>query len=298
MEISIFCNTRDHTGERPYWDAKTRCLYWIDVFGRRFHRASATGDQIETFPLPAIIGSMALIDPMTMVLAMHHGFFHYDLSRRRAELICYPDEAVAGNMRLNDGKVDMQGRFVCGGADYFRADPIAGIYSLDGNYRATKIGSNITLFNGICWSPEGRTIYFSDSATRRTFHSSYDPVTGTAGTPSLLIDHGENEGLPDGAAVDQMGYIWIAMVYGGELLRLTPEGEIDQRIRFPVRGLTSLAFGGPDCSTLFVTSKSIGKDGRPLDMEKGGGSVFRVDGLPCPGLQERRFQETRHRRFK
>lgn len=291
MTISIFCNTQDHTGERPYWDDATQCLYWIDVFGRRFHRADATGKTVETTTLPALIGSMALVDPSHMVLAMHHGFFQYDMSRRRAELICFPDETVAGNMRLNDGKVDAAGRFVCGGADYFRASPIAGIYSLDANSRVRKIGSNVALFNGICWSPDGKSMYYSDSALRRTYRCDYDLDSGEAGAPEVFVTHEESEGLPDGAAVDVEGYLWIAMVYGGQLLRVSPEGEIVRRIDFPVRGLTSVAFGGPTYDTLFVTSKSIGKDGKSLDVEAGGGSVFRVDGLPCPGLSEPRFRD-------
>jgi L-arabinonolactonase len=288
--LSVFAATNDHTGERPYWDGATSRFYWIDVFGKRFHRTDAEGTKIETFALPAFVGSLALIDDSHAILALHHGFFKYHFASGKAELICYPEENVAGNMRLNDGKIDQMGRFVCGGADFFRSKPIGGIYSLDGKFQVRRIGGGVTLFNGLCWSPDGKTMYYSDSARRQTYRCSYDPRTGEAGAPEPFILFTEADGLPDGAAVDDTGHIWIAMVYGGQLIRVSPGGQIERRVALPIRGPTSLAFGGHDYSRLFITSKSRDSQGQPLSVEAGGGSVFCLDGLPSKGLAEGRFR--------
>src|SRR5690606_14173497 len=116
---------------------------------------------VETFRLPALVGSLAVIDGTSILLALHNGFYRYNLIAGKAELICIPDEGVAGNLRLNDGKVDPRGRFVCGGADFFRTAAIGGIYNLEANLASRRIGGNVVLFNGLCWSPDGRTMYYS-----------------------------------------------------------------------------------------------------------------------------------------
>lgn len=290
MKIEILERCENHTGERPVWDPATETLYWIDVFGRKLFRKRLPNGTTEQWNLRANVGSMALTTSQGILLALQNAFFMFDPQTDNCDLVCFPDEGVAGNLRLNDGKVDNSGRFVCGGADFFRGSPIAGLYSLDGDLKSRKLDSDIVLTNGIAWSVDSRTLYYSDSFRRATYRCDYDPVTGTVGKRKLFAEFAPDEGMPDGAAIDNEGHLWIAMVYGRKLVRLDPQGNRDREIEFPVQGPTSLAFGGPKLDILFVTSKSRGKNGEPLDIEAGGGSVFAISGLGVKGMVEPRFQ--------
>jgi len=287
MQISRFEACEDHTGERPYWDADTGTFYWIDVFGRRIHRRDAAG-RVQTWTLPSLIGSFALIDPDRAVVTQHNGFFLFEFATGRCELLGFPDPGASGNLRLNDGKVDSGGRFVCGGADYFRRNPIGGLYSLDGARHMRALADDIIVANGLTWSPDGRWIYYADSFRHVIYRASYDPATGAAGERQEFARFGKEEGMPDGACTDTEGCLWVAMVYGGKLLRLRPDGSREREFPMPVKAPTSVAFGGRSMDRLFVTSKSRSATGEALDPGLGG-SVLVIDGLPANGHAERRM---------
>jgi L-arabinonolactonase len=291
MKIEVYEPRRAHTGERPIWDAETGSLFWIDIFGRRIFRKDS-GGAVTSWAAPALVGSMALVDEGRALVALHHGFHLFDLATGRFDLIADPDPSAAGNLRLNDGKVDPRGRFLCGGADYFRAAPIAGLYLVDHALGVTTVMDDIILTNSITWSPDGSILYFADTYRRVLYRCSYELETGAVG-PREIFATFEGDGLPDGAVTDDDGGIWVALVYGGEIVRFKPSGERDITIPFPVIAPTSLCFGGPDMQTLFVTSKSVGPDGRELDVERGAGAVFTITGLGIRGQPERRFIEKR-----
>lgn len=288
MKIDVFEAAGDHTGERPLWDAATGCFYWIDVFGRRIHRREP-GGRVQHWTVPSLIGSLALVDDSRAVVSLHNGFFFFDFATGRCELIGFPEPDVAGNLRLNDGKVDPAGRFVCGGADYFRASPLAGLYALDGTLAMRKLAGDIVIANGLAWSVDGRFIYTADSPRRVIYRAPYDPATGDVGVRTVFARFTEAEGMPDGACVDADDHLWVAMVYGGKLVRLAPDGTRERELPMPVHGPTSVAFGGERFDRLFVTSKSRGKQGELLDAGLGG-SVFVVDGAPAAGAPELRFR--------
>ena len=290
MRIEKFINCQDHTGERPYWDAETSAFYWIDVFGQRIHRRNADGE-IQTWSVPSLIGSLALINPGYALVSLHNGIFIFEFKSGRSELVGFPDPGVAGNLRLNDGKVDPAGRFVCGGADYFRSQPIAGLYSVDSCLGMKRLGGEIIVANGLAWSPDGSWFYFADSFRHTIYRAAYDLQSGTVGTPNPFAHFSTDEGMPDGACIDVEGYLWVAMVYGGKLVRLCPDGTRDCEVLMPVSAPTSVAFGGPAMDRLFVTSKSRDSKGNELDPGLGG-SVFVVDGLPTRGSAEKRFDCT------
>ena len=278
MQIDIFERCENLTGERPLWVGETQTLWWIDVFGRKLHRKLWGTSEREEWSLPANIGSLCLERNGRILIALQNAFFHFDLDRHTFDLVCFPDEAAAGNLRLNDGKTDGAGRFVCGGADYFRAQPIGGVYSLERGI-CRSIAAPVIIFNGIAWSPDYDILYYADSVRRIIYRSRYDLKTGNAADREIFVTFPEDWGMPDGAAIDSEGYLWVAMVYGKKIVRLDPNGRIEHVIDFPVVAPTSLAFGGDDLSTLFVTTKSRGKNGEGLEVEKGAGSVFMITGL-------------------
>jgi sugar lactone lactonase YvrE len=291
LNIELYEPLRCHTGERPIWDVQSGSLWWLDLFGRRIHRKRGR-EATRSWPVPTLLGSMALIDEARLIGALHHGFHLLDLEAGTCHLIGDPEPEVAGNMRLNDGKVDPRGRFVCGGADFMRTSPICGLYALDPDLSIRKLMGDIVLTNTIAWSPDGGILYVGDSPRSVIYRCAYDLETGAVGRREVFVRL-DDGGIPDGAAVDTEGHLWVAQVYGRRILRYTPSGRLDRVVEFPVEAPTSVCFGGDDLDILFVTTKSEAPDGRLLDVEKGGGGVFTIEGLGVRGLPEPRFRMER-----
>ncbi|HWK47998.1 MAG TPA: SMP-30/gluconolactonase/LRE family protein [Stellaceae bacterium] len=294
VEISVLVDCKTLLGEGPIWDVEQQRLWWIDSFGNKVYRCAPDGSEVTTWDVPAKIGSMALTQSgERAVVALQTGFHFLDLASGRCTRIADP-EADIPTTRLNDGKVDRQGRFVAGSMDMAEAGPNGALYRLDPDLAVHRLETGIICSNGPCWSPDGSTFYFTDTWTEEISAYDYDVATGTptnkrrfASFKDVPLDH--PGGVPDGATVDADGYVWSAAVYAGELCRFAPDGSLDRRIKMPVLKVTSVAFGGPELDILYVTSMS--KPPLPRFPEDGplGGSLFQIKGLGVRGVPERRF---------
>jgi len=173
---------------------------------------------------------------------------------------------------------------------------ICSLWRLDPDLSVTRLDTNIICSNGPCWSPDDSIFYFADTF-KETFSSySYDIDTGTLGDKKEFASSTQEEGLYDGATVDSEGYLWTAMVIGGDLIRYAPDGSIERKIGMPVKNITSLCFGGPNLDEIFVTSMArvahpaahdrFAKDNQP---QFSAGSLYRITGLGITGLPEPRF---------
>jgi sugar lactone lactonase YvrE len=223
------------------------------------------------------------------VVALRDGFYALDLATGACRKLVDPDPGKP-RIRMNDGKVDRQGRFVAGYMDYKERDPICALFRLDADGRVAKLDDGIVCSNGPCWSPDGRTFYFADTYTRDIRSYDYDIATGTASNrrvfcsfPALGL-----RGQPDGATVDAEGFVWSVSVYEGKLVRIAPDGKLDRVVGLPVETTTSISFGGPDLDVAYVTSMARAvKGARPKEREAG--ALFAVHGLGVRGLPEPRF---------
>jgi sugar lactone lactonase YvrE len=121
--------------------------------------------------------------------------------------------------------------------------------------------SNLIVQNGLAFSPDGRTMYLSDSHPSRQliWAFDYDQDSGVPSRQRVFVDMNQYPGRPDGAAMDSEGCYWICGNDEGKLHRFTPEGKLDRTIDVPMRKPSMLAFGGKDLDTLLVTSIAAGK---------------------------------------
>jgi len=189
------------------------------------------------------------------------------------------------DMRLNDGRCDRQGRFWAGSMvldmGLNAAEGVLYRYA-SGATPHMQLDGFITL-NGLDFSPDGRTMYASDShpKVQKVWAFDYDIETGTPSNRRLFIDMNDFPGRPDGAAVDAEGGYWICANDAGLVHRFTPDGRLDRSLSVPVKKPTMCAFGGSRLDTLYVTS--IRDD--PSEQSLSGG-VFAlnpgVQGLPEP----------------
>ena len=272
-------------------------MYWIDSTAAEIYRCRADGSQVERFFVPHHIGSMALREQGGAVVALANGLNFYDFEKQTVQLIADP-ESDDPETRFNDGKVDRKGRFIAGTMAYdfdrYEADRgqrstrSGALYRLDTNGKVTRLDGGISCSNGPCWSPDNRTLYFTDTYDKQMYAYDYDIETGAASNRRVFASARDMAGTFDGATVDAEGFIWSALVFGGRILRYAPDGTLDRIVPFPVRNLTSVMFGGPDLDTLYVTTM-----GRPMwgipQKERNKGGLFAVTGLGVKGLPEPRF---------
>jgi sugar lactone lactonase YvrE len=289
MRIERLGESCDELGEGPLWDVNEQRLYWIDSHGGEIHRADARGEDHRTWALPEHIGSMCLREGGGAVVSLRNGFHFFDFGGGELTLIADPERDIR-RTRMNDGKVDRQGRFLAGSMDYEEREPLAGLYRLDPDRTVTQLETGIIVSNGPCWSPDGGTFYFADSWARRIWAYKYDTATGSLLSRRVFADfEGHLRGYPDGATVDAEGYVWSAEVYGGRLVRFAPDGTIDRLLGMLVDSITSMSFGGADLDILYVTSMARPFRGQRRQEREAGG-LFAVHGLGVRGLPEPRFR--------
>lgn len=288
FRIELLVDGRNELGEGPLWDVDEQRLYWIDSHGGAIHRADARGQGVETWDLPEHIGSMGLRAHGGAVVSLRNGFHFFDFETGELTAVADP-EPHNRRTRLNDGKVDRQGRFVAGSMDYEEREPIAGLYRLNPDRSVAQLEAGIIVSNGPCWSPDGGTFYFADSFRRCIWAYKYDTPTGNLLSRRVFANfEGHLRGYPDGATVDAEGCVWSAEVYGGRLVRFAPDGTIDRLIGMPADSITSVMFGGADLDILYVTSMARPYQGRRRQEREAGG-LFAVYGLGVRGLPEMRF---------
>lgn len=277
-------------GECPVWSVAESAMYWVDIDGRSLHRLEPeTGAQTHR-DLPGRPGSIALVfEPGRLLVAIEHELAWFDWTAETFEPWVEVEPPSTGN-RLNDGRVDPAGRFWVGSMFERPAERRATgmLHRIDPDGSVTTHRRDVGVSNSLAFSPDGLTMYWSDTHQLAVWAHPYDPSSGTPGVPRPFADFTDLPGAPDGACVDETGAVWVAGVGGGALFRFTPEGALDRTIELPLRSPTMPAFGGAGLDTLYVTSigpaasASTPMDG-PLD-----GALLAID-VGVAGLEEPRF---------
>jgi L-arabinonolactonase len=264
-------------GESPLWDERNGLLYWIDIAGREIGALSVTTRGWATLPTPYKYGSLALTStPGRLLAATAQGLEVIRLTDGGVEVVRSigdPESDVAGN-RFNDGKTDRRGRFWTGTMDDAEVGRRTGsMYRLDPDGTISRAWGDVGIPNGLCFSPDGRTMYTADSDDGELREADYDPDSGQPG-PRRVLARCEGAGVPDGSTVDAAGGIWNAEWGASRVVRYLPDGSVDAVIDVPATQPTCPAFGGPGLDLLFVTTAKRGNDPGPH-----GGSilVYEVD---------------------
>ena len=283
MSPDIYLDCHSELGECPIWDPRTESIWWVDI-----HRAEvlqyvpARGwSGISTHRFDAPVGSIALQPNGHLVVALGDHFIDYDPTERRQSLIARIDVGRPG-VRLNDGRCDPNGRFVCGGMNMSDSgERPASVHCLDADGKVRTIIEGIDCANSICFSPEGSRMYFSDMPTGAIQAFDYDTERGVASKPSLFAGTGSAQGLPDGSITDADGCVWNARWGAGQVVRYSPDGRVDRIITLPVSNVSCVAFGGPRLSTLFITTAHYGLSDEERLLQPQAGSIFAID----PGVK-------------
>jgi sugar lactone lactonase YvrE len=278
MQAELVFDARNAVGESPVWHAAQQALYWVDIPACRLYRWDCATGQVRHWTAAEMIGCIAAHAGGGWLGAMETGVFY--LSADPHGVLQGPRLATAGHarpkMRFNDGRCDRQGRFRAGTMlmDMGAAQSVGLVYSLEDDATLRPLAEGLIVPNGMAFSPDGRTMYLSDShpQVQRIWSYHYDTDTGTPSNRRLFVDMKPLPGRPDGAAVDEDGCYWICANDAGMVHRFTPAGELDRSLELPVKKPAMCAFGGPQLDTLYVTS--IRPEGIDLSDQPLAGGVF------------------------
>jgi sugar lactone lactonase YvrE len=264
-------------GESPVWSPEENALYWVDIPRGVIGRYILSSGARSLWQLPAPIGSFVFRSSGGMVVALKTGIHFFNLGTGELSLVQNAEPDRPQN-RFNEGKCDPKGRFFAGTMnEVVRGKPDGSLYRLSSDRRLAVVLKQITVPNGLAWSPDGKIMYFADTRRHVIYQFDYDLEEGVPHHQRVFVDLSSYDGLPDGATVDAYGCLWSAMFSGGRIVRYTPNGKIDRVIGLPVTQVNSLTFGGSDLRTIFVvTSKHLlneaGLAAQPL-----AGDIFAID---------------------
>jgi len=263
MDIECIAGVHCATGESPLWHAGEAAWYWVDIPARRIWRMDHASGALRNWLAPEMVACIAAAEGGGLVAGMETGIFRLQLGEDglalASRLAAPSGEELGQGMRFNDGRCDRQGRFWSGTMfmDMSAARAVGGLYSysLDQGLRGPVVSGMLTQ-NGLGWSPDGRTMYLSDShpLQRTVWAFDYDIDSGRPHNRRVFLDLRGQKGRPDGAAVDADGCYWTCANDGGVVQRFTPAGTLDREIALPMAKPSMCAFGGPALDTLLITS--------------------------------------------
>ena len=263
-------------GEGPVWWPGWGGLRWVDMLAGDVLSLTEDG----TVRRLSVGGVAAALRPRRgggAVVAVERGFL---LEGADGALTPLGELWTDTGVRMNDGGCDPDGRFWCGSMAYDQAPAAAAMYRLDPDGSAREVFGDVTVSNGLEWSPDGTLAYYDDTATHRIDVFDYDRAGGLTGRrPFVTLD---DDGLPDGLTVDSEGGVWVALYGSGTVHRYDPTGRLDAVVEVPTAKVTACTFGGPGLDQLFVTTS---REGMAPGDDPRAGSLFRVDagarGLPA-----------------
>lgn len=282
--VSILTARRDRLGECPLWDATLQSLYWIDSVASLVRRLHPATGRIDEWSVPGTVGSIALARQGHLLLALADGFYTLDTAGGDVSMLA-PVAHPAPAMRLNDGRTDRQGRFVCGSMVLGRHAPEGALYRLNLDASVERLDVGIAIANAICFSPAGDRIYYADSLAHMVYTARYDGADGQLGPREVFLDTRALGAVPDGAVVDADGNLWLALLQKATLAQFNPQGEMLRQVALPTTFVSCPGFGGAELATLYATS--ISNSGNLLlASDDNAGHLFQIDGLGARGLPE------------
>jgi L-arabinonolactonase len=280
--VKLAVDVRHELGESVLWDDRASELVWVNIHAGEIWRHSERGGLIR-HALPDRVGAIGLRRGRGYVVGLAKGFGFFDPTTGIFDSVAAV-EADLPDIRLNDGRCDLAGNFLCGGIRE-GGTASSGLYRFSPGGQVERLLEGVTCANSTCFSPDGGTLYFADMPQGRIRRYEYDPAA-PLGPERPFCDFVGQSGLPDGATVDSEGCLWSTHWGGGKIVRYAPDGAVLQEVGLPVTNPTCLAFGGPDFRTLFITTARFQLSADQLKREPLAGAVLKmrtdVAGLPEP----------------
>jgi len=274
-------------GEGPVWSARDERLYWVDILAPAVHWSDLTSDTYETLAMNELVSAVLPRRRGGLVALTQSGIKALDIRTGEVTLLADPESDKPAN-RFNDAKVDRQGRLWAGTLALDTSPHQGALWCLDTDGQARCMDHGFTISNGMGWSPDDKVFYFADSGSGKIHAYDFDAARGDISGRRTFVEVDSEDGRPDGLTVDAEGYVWVAHWDGWCVTRYDPDGTVERVINLPVPRPASCTFGGPDFTTLYVTSARIRLSAQRLSEAPLSGSVFAIE-TGVRGLAEPMF---------
>lgn len=276
-------------GEGPIWHSQEQALYWVDfIENHHIYRFYPQTGKSEQFDVGLPVTALGIRSCGGLITTTQKGIAFWDPHTNEFNYGANP-EADRPHIRFNDGAVDRQGRFWAGTLnDENPKAPDGRLYRLDPDGSVHTMETGITVSNGIGWSPDGRTMYFTDTFRYTIYAYDFDPGTGAIENRRPFVEIPPQEGLPDGLTVDREGCVWSALWGGWKVVRFDPSGKVEREIKMPVQNPTSCAFGGDQLNDLYITSARLALSDEQKEKQPWAGDLFRIK-TEVRGIEEAKF---------
>jgi sugar lactone lactonase YvrE len=266
-------------GEGPFWDEDAQRLLLVDMLAGA---VVELGPDLR--PVRHELGGIAAVIRRRaaggFVLAVERGFrFLDDDLRPTGEGV---DVFEDPSIRMNEGGVDPQGRLLVGTMAYDTATGRGTVYRLDADRSVRPVLTGVTISNGLQWSADGGTAFYVDTPTDHVWRFRYDQADGTFSDREPFVDLSDVDGHPDGMAIDTDGGLWVAMYGGWAVRRFDADGTPSDVVELPTRDVTCPTFGGPDRSTLYISTSRDGWGDEHAEPEAGAVFAFETGATGAP----------------
>ena len=294
---TLVVDSRCTLGEGITWWAERATLLWTDIQSSRLWFHTPDDGATRSWALPDRLGSMAVCVSGALLLGLAKGLAYADLDTATGDDLAatpaVPVEPDLPTTRINDGRTDRSGNFVFGTMNEEEGKaPIGGFYqySASAGLRRLAVGG-VHIPNSICFSLDGRTMYFCDSTSRRIMRCDYDADKASATNVREFVAFGPQQGTPDGSVIDSDDCLWNAEWGAARVRRYTPDGVLDRSIAVPAKNPTCVAFGGRHLDHLFITSARQEMTPEELTHTPEAGSVYRVAAAGVQGVPDAPFKD-------
>ncbi|HLK17485.1 MAG TPA: SMP-30/gluconolactonase/LRE family protein [Bryobacteraceae bacterium] len=291
--MEIIADYHDLCGECPIWDPDARTLYWTDCEGFRFYKYLPATRHHEVIKTGLEINGYRVNRPGGFIITNNSGIWLWDGADKTTAIATEVDGAKC---RMNDCISDPEGRLFAGSWFYNPDEkyPLGKLMRVDTNGHVSILDDGFHLANGLAFSLDYKTLYFTDTFVRRIYAYDYNRTTGAIRNRRVFIQVPKTEGMPDGLTSDSEGFLWSAQWYGSCVVRYDPDGKVERRLATGAKQTSCMGFGGPDLTDLFITTalRSVPTPAMPpgYDAKSGffGGPLYH----DRPGVRGRAEQKT------
>lgn len=286
MRIEKTLEVQNILGEGPLWSVSEQVLCWVDIVGQKISRYTPKSGEIQVFPQTEQVCVIGFREKGGFIAGTEHGFKFWSPEENVLTAIADPEPGKE-NARFNDGKVDRAGRFWAG--TMTPSGATSALYRMDDDLQYQMMENDITISNGIGWSPDNSLMYYVDSLRFTIYLYDFEIETSEIKNKRVFKQFSPDYGTPDGLTVDSLGNIWCAFWGGSKVVCFSPAGIEEEVISLPVTQPTSCAFGGEALCDLFITSARDGLSEEALADQPKAGDIFIVK-TDVPGLPEPKFR--------
>ncbi|MDV7104959.1 SMP-30/gluconolactonase/LRE family protein [Vibrio sp. TH_r3] len=273
----LLVDCKNTHGEGIVWCHQSQRLFWTDIEGCTLWTYSLQNQSYQTYEMPNRLCAFMIKEDGTLLAGFDQYVAIINLESNNIQKL-FDFEPENPFSRLNDGKPDLNGNFVIGGVNESDDESYcSSVIKIDRDLSVHTLIKDVTCANSICFSPDGKTLYFSDTPKHNIIAYDYSPTCKTLPEGRVIFAGTDRFSFPDGSTVDQEGYIWNAVWGGSAVIRIDPNsGAIDRVVEVPVNNPTCVAIGGKDLNSLFITSSRQGLTEQELFDNPQSGGLFTI----------------------